>query len=582
MSLRTPRAAGIALLCASAAAAALPWSVARDSHFEVYAQDAPDGGHSTLLWFEKLRALVRRQTGLTVDARQPVRVIAFHSEADYDPFRLQPTTDAYYVGSGARNYIVLPSSGPAVFRTAAHEYAHFVLNASGLKLPPWLDEGVADLFSTVEIDNRGCRIGGDLAARRATLRRRPWIPLGELLELPADSPVRRNRETTDVFYAESWALTEMLALAPDYAPHFPGFLSGAASGASAGRTLPARFGKSLDAITRDLHNWVNRQNPRPAQFPAPNVTDAAVETAPVAVVPMQLILAEVLLAARQLDRSEALYRELAHDSPQTADVWAGLGAVAMARGDSAHARELWKRALDLGIQDADLCFRYADLLDRAGIAGDGLRSALERAILLDPGLDDARYKLALMDANTGRNEAALAQLRAMRQIAPARAFDYWCTMADVLTGLGRSEEAQTAAHQAAQFATTAEEHRRAGTLAFQAHSHIAVQFARDAEGNTKLVTTRIPDEVADFNPFIEPGDDIRVARGTLKTVDCSAAVLRLSIETLEGLLTVSIPDPSRVLMRHAPAEFTCGPQDPAKVTVEYETAKNVARGIEFQ
>lgn len=94
------------------------------------------------------------------EERATVRVIGFRSASEYNAFRLRPTADAYYIGTESRDYIVMPALGTNEFPVAAHEYAHLVLRASGLRLPPWLNEGLAEYFSTVRIGRRGWEIAG--------------------------------------------------------------------------------------------------------------------------------------------------------------------------------------------------------------------------------------------------------------------------------------------------------------------------------------------------------------------------------------------------------------------------------------
>src|SRR5579863_8774801 len=154
------------VLAALAAAPADEWRLARSPHFEVYAQSGDDvSARAMALWLEQLRALVQTHTGLDLDGRPPVRVMAFHSVSDYDPYRIHPNSDAYYLGSESRDYIVMAGLGPEQFGVAAHEYAHVALRAAGAALPVWLGEGLAEVLSTVRITARGNTIGGDLAAR---------------------------------------------------------------------------------------------------------------------------------------------------------------------------------------------------------------------------------------------------------------------------------------------------------------------------------------------------------------------------------------------------------------------------------
>ena len=92
--------------------------------------------------------------------------------------------------------------------------------------------------------------------RTRTLRQRPWIPLAQLLALPANSPMRADRNTADVFYAESWALTQMLIFSPAYATRFSQLWSGMQTGASDAEMLARVYGKPLSAITADLRDWI--------------------------------------------------------------------------------------------------------------------------------------------------------------------------------------------------------------------------------------------------------------------------------------------------------------------------------------
>jgi hypothetical protein len=122
-----------------------------------------------------------------------------------------------------------------------------------------------------------------------------------------------------------------------------------------------------------------------------------------------------------------------------------------------------------------------------------------------------------------------------------------------------------------------------------AKTALGVRFVRDAEGRNQLVTTRVPHDTADFNPFIEPGDDVRKVQGTLREIDCGAPVTRFLVETAGGPVTLAIPDLSHLQARNAPADFVCGPQQGSAVTVVYAAGRaentrsdGILRGIEFR
>jgi Tfp pilus assembly protein PilF len=556
------------------------WRLTRSEHFEVYAQSSDQRARAILMWFEQLRVFFQQQIGGPA-AGPPVRVIVFSSEAEYTPYRLRSLADAYYVGYGNQNYIVLGSDSPAKFGLASHEYAHLALRGRGLQLPPWLKEGLAEFFATLRIGPGSTWIGGELAGRMSTLRRGNWLPIPDLLSLSAEAQQREERDRADLFYGESWALTEMLVLSPHYAPGFQRLLANIATGSPGLAALNTTYGKPAEAVLRDLHAWVDHLPP-PLELAAVVAGAAPVAVSEVRPLAARVLLAQLLLAAGEYTRAEARLSALAVDAPDSPDVSAALGMIALHKGDSAGARRAWKKAIDQGIADPRLCYNDATLADQAGLPPEAIRPALERAIALDPDFDDARFQLALIDKNAGRYDAAIAGLQAMRTVPETRAFAYWLALADTFNELGRRPEAQSAAKHAAEHATSGAEHAHAAQQLYIAETDPGVQFARDADGRVQLVTTRIPHQTADWNPFIEPGDDLRRVQGQLRAIDCGD-VTTIHVEAGGSMLALTIPDLHHVQMRNAPAEFTCGPQNPAaSVVVDYAAAGSIVRGMDFR
>ena len=574
--------AALAVSCLPNASAA-PWKLARSTHFEVYAQTDAGSARSILLWFEQLRAFFAAQSGRTSGDSSPVRVVVFASPKEYQPYQLRPLADAYYAGMGSRNYIVMAQSGQREFRMAAHEYAHLVLRAAGLQLPRWLNEGLADFFSTVRVTGQAVELGEVLPSRLQTLVRHSWMPLPEMLTVTDESIMGGDRASANLFYAQCWALTEMLLRSPAYSSRFGELLDVLKTGEPSLEALGRIYGRSPDQITRDLHAWVEHNQVRPIELPGVDPGEVAIQLSDVPSLGTRLLLADVLLTAGELDRAEPLYRDLATEAP--AEASAALGAIALRRGDSEGARREWKQAIARGVQDAALCYHYAVLADQAGLAPDEIRPALERAIALQPDYDDARYQLALLEKNAGRYQAALAQFLAMRHVEHARAYAYWIAVADAYNELDHREEAQAAAKKAAGYAATSSEKSHAAQQAYIAQTDMNVQFTRGANGQTQLVTTRVPHATRDWNPFVQAGDDLRRVEATFEEVDCSGAVMRFRLLAAGKQLTVAIPDPSRVQMRNAPAEFVCGPQDNRQVLVEYAASPHgdgLLRGMEFR
>jgi tetratricopeptide (TPR) repeat protein len=554
--------------------------VARNDHFAIYSQAGEEAARSALSWFEQLRAFFTRQMKVDPDGRPLLRVIGFRSAEQYRTYSSRPTADAYYLGSDSRDYIVMPSLDAGQFNLAAHEYAHFLMHASGMRVPSWLSEGLAEFYSTVRITPKGCSVGGDLPGHSEALRRK-WIPLHELFATTSDAAIESDKKHAGTFYAQSWILAHMLVLSPEYSQQFQAFVAALDSGTPSSRAFATVYGKSLEAVERDARAWAGRS--RFTSIPLPGVAagSAAADVSELTPVASRLMLAEVVFAGGQLDRAEALYRDLAREAPEMAEAHAGLGAIALSRGDRDAASKEWKRAIEQGIEDPLLCYRYAVVAQDAELSHSDIRAALERAVKLQPDFDDARYALALLELNTGHNEAAVTHFRAMKRIAPVRAYSYWSGLAYTLNELDRRDEAKAAALEARKHASTAAERTHASELAYMAETDLTVRFSRDANGSAQLVTARAPHNQMDWNPFIEPGDRMRRVEGILREIQCDGPALRLGVLIPDGPPTLLIPDPTRVQMRNAPTEFTCGQQPPRRVTVEY-AAPDIVRGVEFR
>lgn len=582
------------LVALSLRAAPSHWFVARSPHFEIYSDAGPESATRSLARFEELRFFFEHyqiiQTNTFPRRRPPIRVVAFSSQREYEGFKVRPTADAYYTATEDRDYIVLPVlENSRSFAIAAHEYAHSVLYSRSLKLPPWLSEGIAELFSTVTVTNRRFEFGGPLRARVDVLRHQQWLPASYLFTREPDAEQHPTRETTALFYAESWAIVDMLDSASAYTPHFAELVAALNAEPATSLSAIARvYGKTPDAVLADAKVWIENGRSSRRTFPAFSPEKFPVSLQRLSEDQSRILIADLLFADGEWTRSEQIYRSLLRQSPENPDLLASLGTLALRRSRKDEAADYFRRALDKHLQDARLCYRYALLADELDMPAKEIERALERAISIQPNYDEARYKLALLESNEGEYAAAVNNLQLMEKPSGQRAFVYWVALSNALSELDRRDEAIFAADQAMRFATTSEERARATQLAYVAGTDLTVRFARDEKGNLQLMTTRVPHGTSDFNPFVEPGDHIETAIGELKEVQCTEGRLTgLLVESKgTGTLALSIPDPLHVMIKNGPSQFYCGPQLARGVKVEYAAAAKPAsgllRGMEFQ
>jgi hypothetical protein len=566
------------------------WVLIRSSHFELYSHSGEREARAALLWLERLRAFFIQagveQAGANLESHGPLRVVAFESEKEYDRFRTNPSADAYFLSTEIRDYLVLPELRPEEYTVVAHEYAHLVVNSFGVRLPPWLREGIAEFFSTVRMHGQEWCIGGDLPNRVFALKQSAWIALPALLS--ATSSMQADRQQTSVFYAESWALTDMLIFSPDYGSRFSQLLSAMATETAEPGTLAHLYSKPLSRIWRDLKGWIQTSR-SPVPLPAvPNVSEH-VEAALLSDVEAQAMEADLLLASGNLVEAETAYRTLSAQKPNEAFVHAALGNIALRKGDREAARHEWKRAMQLGITDAGLCYQYALLGEEARLPTEEIRAALDRAIALKAEFDDARYRLALLESNSGNYEEALKQFRSIGRVPAARAYAYWLGVASALNETGQRILAKQAAQKALSYDAGSEQRASALRLAYMADTDFAVQFSRDANGTLQMVTARKPHGSDDWNPFIEPGDTIRHFEGQIRKVECeSGSITGFRVEDFSSSVEVLLPDPTHVLIRGGSPEFVCGAEDGRAVAIDYAASHDrppsdgILRGMLFR
>jgi len=150
-------------------------------------------------------------------------------------------------------------------------------------------------------------------------------------------------------------------------------------------------------------------------------------------------------------------------------------------------------------------------------------------------------------------------------------------------------EAREATEEALLAAESGEEKTQARQMAYIAATDLKVQFVTDPEGHVRMATTRVPHGATDWNPFIEPTDNMQKANGELGEVLCKAGKLSgFLVRTSDGPVTVEVPDPLHVLIRNGPGEFYCGAVQGKEVEADYAVVEapgkrmNVLRGMTFQ
>jgi Flp pilus assembly protein TadD len=591
----------VALLLASFSSllAADEWVRLTTPHFELYTTAGEKRGREAILYFEEVRSFFTESSPSKKAPEFPVRIIAFKGEKPFKPYNLNDFATAYYAPSRSRDYIVMQDLEQEHFPVAIHEYMHLIVQHAGLKIPLWLNEGLADVYSTLKPRAKQAMIGDLIPGRVYTLSNEKWMSLDALTSVQHDSADYNERNRAGIFYAESWALTHMLYLDPRYAANFGKFLAAVHGGQSFPEAVHSAYGKGEGEIAKDLQTYLHRNQLFGALFPVKlTKSEEEAESAPVSTFDSDVVLADLLAATNKYDQARAAYERLDKQSAGRPEIAESLGYLSWQKQDRNGARKYFRESMTAGSQDAQMCFHLGMLDREMGEPYDTYAPAFQKAIELKSDYVDAHIELARSSLNAQNWSAAVIALSSLKTVPEERAAEFFSELAYGYLRLGQYADARVAVTNAKKWQKEPEDVQRNDQILHYLDDRDAAEKRRTerppaapvivAENATPLPESAetsqpaAPAQAADgseaatgfgtHNPFVKPGELLKRAEGVAKNIDCSGKFPRFQLLVESKLLTLDMPEPERIWLRHPGSdtfEFRCGPQKAFPVAVEY-------------
>jgi tetratricopeptide (TPR) repeat protein len=237
--IRFPLALSLAvLLCLPAPAAnPSPWLEIHSTHFTVITDAGEKKGREVALRFEQMRAVFA--TLLSKDKLYqplPVTVLAFRNDKLYyqlAPLRQGKPIDVpgFFLPGEDQNFFVLNVFEEESWRAVAHDLAHMLLNANYPPAQGWFDEGLAEYFSSIRVDNKQVELGSDpelhVSVKQNDLTEteqdthpprsltellgaQVWLSMADLFTMKHDSASYNEGTHNTLFYAQSWMVMHYL------------------------------------------------------------------------------------------------------------------------------------------------------------------------------------------------------------------------------------------------------------------------------------------------------------------------------------------------------------------------------------
>jgi tetratricopeptide (TPR) repeat protein len=562
----------LALFCTSDAYSESKWIQMQSANFEAYSSAGERDTRDALRDFERVRDFFLQANQREPPKPVPVYVVVFGSEKEYAPYRFNEVAIAYYFGGSDRDYIVMGRTGDEAARVAVHEYVHLVARHLGLKYPTWLNEGVADLYSTLRMQGDKALVGDLVPGRMQTLFTEKWIPLPVLLSATQSSPFYNEKNKASSFYGESWALAHMLQLSPQYAPKYSEFLKILQSGADSVAALENAYGKPISEIEKDLQSYFRGNQFYGRLFPVKLVNST--EKFPATPAPefnVRLALADLTNRPGKEAETRKILEELAGADPKRPEPWVTLGYLAWRGNQIPDAVEAFGKAYELGNRGAKFLWDFGRLAERE--RRETAVAALTDLFKLEPARLDVRMELAALHLNARRPGAALSVLSDVHTVTADDAPRFFTLLANAQLQLRDLDGARITVAKLAANAKTSEDRARVEQM----------QRYLEQPGGTgpDKVPRLVRPAPAGVRPPLLPSPEVE---GSFVEFVCLEKSFKVVVDTEKGKKGFLIPNPNQVVIvgrADGKVELNCGPQTPVHVKLEYtpSTSGTDADGI---
>ncbi|MCU1328129.1 MAG: hypothetical protein JWN34_3499 [Bryobacterales bacterium] len=553
--IRLTRAALLVALAPWLAPAAVEWTRVATPNFELYTSAGEKAGIDMAVHFEQVRAFFAKASPVKPPGDVPLRIIAFSSAEQFRAFSPNALAAAFFTAGPGRDYIVMRDTTPDSYAFAVHEYMHFVVQHSGLKIPTWLNEGWADVYSSMRRVSDGMAVGDLIPMRMKILEASTgaWLDFNTLTSVTTRSPIYNEGDRTGLFYGQSWALTHMLFLSPEYHENFGKFLLSLHRGASASEACQTAFGKSAPVVAADARAYFDRRKLVGRVFQI-SLDSAGARPLPAALPEFdaRLMLADLQVATRRADLARLEYERLEKLNPSHVDLQRSMGYLFAGLRDASQARKHFELAFAAGATDAKLCYNLALMQLAAKEPLPTVIASLERAVTTLPTYTEALIQLGLVRSLNRDFPQAVEAFMAVPAVTAEMAPPFFNALAYAFLQTGDLDQAR--AHLA-----TARKY-------VQKPAESAV-----LDNVSKLIDARA---ASAFPPH--PGEQIVQVQGSAVGIACSATGQRLQVQTeRSGLLALDLPAMNAIEIVHAgkgTLQMACGPAKPFPVFVEYAKA----------
>jgi tetratricopeptide (TPR) repeat protein len=569
----------ILTLCSICSFAGDPqWVEIRSPNFSVITDAGDKRGRDVALHFEQMRAvfgtlMIKANVNLAV----PLQIIAFRRSKEIRQmapvFNGKPTEMAgLFQGGDDRCFIMLDMSVDNPWYVVFHEYAHQLMNGNlSARTDPWFEEGFAEYFASIQVDNKEARVGKIPEDTYRVLQQMGMMRVADLFRVQQYSKTYNESEShRNVFYAESGLLVHYVydnQLMLKVGEYFD---------ATINRKRPVElavqqaFGMTPEQFDKVLRNYLQSGRYKYYPIPTPSGIVAANFTeTPVTFADARSVLADV--DAHSLDhhdRALGEFQEVLQIDPNNAAALRGVGYAYLQRQDLDYARQYFQQAAARNSKDPRVHYYNALLINRSGEGqkSDEVKKELEIAISLDPKLADAYSLLGYAQAFSGEPEKGFTTMKKAVELSP-RNENYQFNLASIYMANLKVDEAIAVLHDLSLSANPAvASHANSSLVQAENFKAQVKSFRPQIVSQSKSVSAApdarsVPEQTGEADAAVDaapvPNTPVRFIKGKIAAVDCTAAPqAMLSVMSGGRSLKLNIHDTKHVVLIGAD-EFSC-------------------------
>jgi tetratricopeptide (TPR) repeat protein len=551
------------------------WLEIHSAHLSVVTDAGEKRGREVALRLEQMRAvfgqlIMRDKLKIPV----PFQVLALKNDNDYAGVcplvGSRPTnTPGFFLPGEDRNLIVLNLSANEPWLAVAYPLARVLLDGNYPPTQAWFDEGLAEYFSSIRVDNKTVDIGGDPgvpyqgpggnaggagASSKSLLEllsNSSWLDMHDLLTMRPNTSEHQEDARHAIFSAQAWIVIHYL-LAKDMLPNIGAYFDLVQNQkVPVEQALQQALGMTADQLKKAVTDYFQSLKlalsapDRLSHTPAPFGPELAMVVKKVSDDDAHAIVADVM--ARQPDHSEQGIkdlRSLAEDPTDNEVAHRALAYAFLQKKDFKQAEDELSQAADDDPNDpwvhyyfALLKFRKAQATGQPVESLANVQQGLKTVIDWNPELAEAYHLLGLAELEGGGTHAATDTMRTAIQLSP-RNESYVLDLATIYVAGKKWDQAQAILERLKdsadpQIATSAGkklkdlpflkkygiEPQRAEETAKKEQTKTAEAKQADTEG----AGTESQNEEPEAKPRTPDKRRVQYLKGRIVSVDCSQA-----------------------------------------------------------